>query len=283
MAVRRPWRALIWTLVGVLAVALAVGGMLDEAGRTQADRALTRALVTFAVARTLNGVISVAQGTEVALEPAGVGVNLTVGQALDPINDVVEQFSSVMLVAASSLGLQSVLLRISTWWGTTAVLLGAVVFAWVALWGGVPERFRAFALRGLIVGLLLRFGVPALVVCTNLFFETFLSTEHAEAAQMLELTRAEIQELNEEAETDVPAVSGDQSLLDRLGTMLDSTIEAMNVRDRLEALQQRVSDVIEQIVKLIVIFVLETIIVPLVFVWLFLTAAKSLGERVAKF
>jgi hypothetical protein len=66
----------------------------------------------FAVARTLNGVISAAQGTEVALEPGGVGVVLSVGEILDPINDLIERFSAVMLIAASSLGLQALLLNI---------------------------------------------------------------------------------------------------------------------------------------------------------------------------
>lgn len=275
-------RALVWTAVGALALVLAVGGALDEVGRNHADRALTRALLTFAIARTLNGVISVAQGTELALEPAGVGVNLTVGQALDPINDIVEQFSGVMLVAASSLGLQNVLLRISTWWGTSVGLGAAVLLAWIALWGGVSDRLRTIALRVLIVGLLLRFAVPALVICTNVFFDTFLAAEQQEAVRMLELTREEIAELNEQTEADVPPVQPAQSLLERLGSMLDSTVQAMNVGDRLDALQGRVSSVIEHIVTLIVIFVLETIILPLVFVWLFVTAAKSLGERVAK-
>ena len=72
--------------------------------------------MTFAIARTLDGVISVAQGTEVAVEPGGVGVNFALGQALDPINDLVERFSAAMLVATSSLALQNVLLRISEWW-----------------------------------------------------------------------------------------------------------------------------------------------------------------------
>ena len=60
------------------------------------ENALKNALVTFAVARTLNGVISAAQGTEVALEPGGVGVVLSVGEVLDPINDLIERFSAVI-------------------------------------------------------------------------------------------------------------------------------------------------------------------------------------------
>ena len=45
-------------------------------GDAQVDAGLKRALATYAAARALNAVISVAQGTEVALEPGGVGVVL---------------------------------------------------------------------------------------------------------------------------------------------------------------------------------------------------------------
>ena len=112
-------RKTAWTVTAIMTAVLALSGLADQTSGDYADAALKRALVTFAVARGLNGVISVAQGTEVAVEPGGVGVNFTVGQILDPINDLVEQFSSVMLVAASSLGLQKILLSMTAWWGTT--------------------------------------------------------------------------------------------------------------------------------------------------------------------
>ena len=120
-------RKILMTVLALLAVAAALSGVVDSASRDYGEQAFKRALLTFAVARTLNGVISVAQGTEVAIEPGGVGVNFTVGQVLDPINDLVERFSAVMLVATSSLGLQNVLLRISGWWGLSLLLASAAV------------------------------------------------------------------------------------------------------------------------------------------------------------
>ena len=62
-------RKIIWTLLAIIAVAAAISGIADDTAKTYADGALKRALVTFAAARTMNGVISVAQGTELALEP----------------------------------------------------------------------------------------------------------------------------------------------------------------------------------------------------------------------
>ena len=140
-------RRIAWTATILLSVAIAASGVVDETAGELAEDAFKRALVTFAVARTLNGVISLAQGTELSLEPGGVGVNLGVGEILDPVNDLVEQFSGVMLVAASSLGLQNVLLRITAWWGCTALLCGAGLVALAALWWPAPGRATLDHLR----------------------------------------------------------------------------------------------------------------------------------------
>ena len=56
---------------------------LDAPAIRQVDAGLKRALVSFAAARTLNALISVAQGTEISALPFGVGVTLTPGQVLD--------------------------------------------------------------------------------------------------------------------------------------------------------------------------------------------------------
>ncbi|MEJ2603774.1 MAG: hypothetical protein P8172_10840 [Gammaproteobacteria bacterium] len=274
-------RNLFLTVLGLVAVAAALSGRLDQAGDEQAEAAFKRALVTFAVARTLNGVISVAQGTEVAVEPAGVGVNFTVGQILDPINDLVEQFSAVMLVAASSLGLQNVLLQMTGWWGTTAALVAAVIASIVVLWwpGQGARRFDAVAVRLLLIVFFLRFTMPLLVLGTNLVFDTFLAAEQEAATLALEATRQEIEELNQET---APPAPEEESLMGRLGAMLDESLKSMNVGQRLDDLRDRVSNASEHIINLIVIFVMQTILLPLAFLWLIIESLKTLGGRAAR-
>jgi len=274
-------RLLAWTGFAVLAAAAALSGVVDQTSQDYAEQAFKRALVTFAVARTLNGVISVAQGTEVAIEPAGVGVNFTVGQVLDPINDLVERFSAVMLVATSSLGLQNVLLRMTEWWGTTLSLALAAGLMVAVLWwprfaGGKAEQA---VLRVLLVTVFLRFAVPFLIVGSNLVFDTFLAAEQAAATEALETTRVEIEALNGDS---APALVEDQSLAERLGAMLDDSLRSMDVSARLEALKERVSNASEHIVNLIVIFLLQTVILPLVFVWVFVELLKALAVRATK-
>ena len=184
-------RKAAWTVIAIVTAVMALSGVADDTSGEYADEALKRALVTFAVARGLNGVISVAQGTEVAVEPGGVGVNFTVGQILDPINDLVEQFSTVMLVASSSLGLQKILLSMTAWWGMTALIVLAAVGLALAMWwpGGANATTRSAAIRLFAVALFLRFALPVLIVGTHVVFSTFLESEHDSAAAILDCLR----------------------------------------------------------------------------------------------
>ena len=275
-------RKLLWTVLVLIAAAVALSGVVDNASETYAKKAFKRALVTFAVARTLNGVISVAQGTEVALEPGGVGVILSVGQVLDPINDLVERFSAVMLVAASSLALQNILLKMTAWWGVTAALIMAAGFAIATVWWPrlADSKYAAAASRIFLVMLFVRFAVPLLIIGTNLVSDTFLATEQAAATAVLEATRTEIEELSEDAEA--PS-DPDQSIMDRLSSVIDDALESMAVADRLARLKEIASNASEHIINLIVIFVLQTIILPLVFVWLLVEALKGIAKRSTRF
>ena len=276
-----PIRKILWSLVAIASTAIAYSSIADDVGRQQTDEAFKNALVTFAVARTLNGVISVAQGTELALEPGGVGVVLTLGQVLDPINDLVERFSTVMLVATSSIGLQSVLLRITTWWGLTLALAIVSLVTLLALWWPRvgTTQVTSIAIRVLLVAVFLRFAVPVLVIGTSLIFDQFLAEDQVAATTALEATRDQLEEINEQA--NAPEIE-DESILDWMSTMIDDSLDSMNPNEQLERLRARVSNSAEHIIDLIVIFVLQTILLPIGFLWLVIRLLKSIGERVTR-
>jgi hypothetical protein len=273
-----PTQKILLSLVAIVSTAIAVSSLVDGASRRHADEAFRNALVTFAISRTLNGVISVAQGTELALEPGGVGVVLTLGQILDPINDLVERFSTIMLVATSSIGLQSVLLRIAAWWGLTLALAVASCFALLALWRprlGVTQ----IAIRILLITIFLRFAVPVLVIGTTLVFDYFLAEEQVAATAALETTRDQIEKISVQA--DAPDIEN-QSFIDQLSSAINESLELISPGEQLERLRVRVSNSVEHIIDLIVIFVLQTILLPLGFLWLVIRILKSIGERVTR-
>ena len=122
MPAHRPVNKWLLSLLLILVAALSATTFVDQRAAADYEQLFQRAFITFALARTLNGVISAVQGTEIALQPAGVGMTLTPGEILDPVNDLVERFSWIMLGATISLGIQNVLLDISAWWAIQALV-----------------------------------------------------------------------------------------------------------------------------------------------------------------
>lgn len=270
----------IGSLLIILTIGLAFSGWLDQHGDRYGGEAFQRALITAAAARALNGVISVAQGTDVAIEPGGVGVNFGVGQILDPVNDLVERFSAIMLVATTSLGVQNILLDVSAWWWSSALLV-IVALPVVAGWwwpGLLSARRQSIAERVLLIMVFTRFAVPIFVIVSNLAFATFLEQEQTAALAALETTTEEVEALSEEAErTDGES----ESLLDRLGKALDESLASVNVSERISNFKQAMRGASDHVINLIIIFVVQTVLLPLVFVQLLLAAYKILMRRTA--
>ncbi len=268
----------VWSILAILVSVAALAGWLDATGQNFADASFKRALLTFAAARALNGAISVAQGTEIAVEPGGVGVIVSIGQALDPINDLVEQFSTVMLVATSSLGLQNILLEMTAWWGVTALVIVAALSVLSTTLLPIPklQSFASLSRRLLLITIFMRFAMPLLLIGTTWVFDTFLSAEQAAATAALSATTAEIQEINQATDEAQPE---NQSLLERLDSAWDEALESLQIGDRLDRLQEALSEASEHIINLIVIFLLQTVVLPIVFVWLLAEALKSIAGR----
>jgi hypothetical protein len=274
----------LWPLLATAAVALMLTGYVDQTGAAHADRSFKRALVTFASARALNGAISVAQGTELAMEPGGVGVIIAIGEILDPVNDLIEQFSTVMLIATSSLGLQKILLNITSWWAISAALIiVAIVVVATSLFSFAKfPQLGSLAKRTLLIMLFIRFVLPVLTIGTTLVFDTFLATEQAAAAAALESTTAAVKEINQDdAQQEMP--NDGASFLDRLDSALDDAMQSLRLSDRLDRVQLALSNASEHVINLIVIFLLQTIVLPVVFAWLLFELLKTLaGKAVGK-
>lgn len=254
-------------LAALAAVALAALGTLDAWATREVDAALARALLAFALARGLNGVISVVQGTQVALEPGGLGVTLSPGEILDPVNDLVEQFSTVMLVASASLGLQKLLLGISAWWPIT-LLLALALAGWIAsAWrGGADSRARAWLRALALVLLALRFAVPLAALTSEAAYRLFLAPEYEASTAQLEGSRDDLAARAAAAEQ-AAQPAADESLLDRANRWLEETRETLDLKARLADLQQLAADATRNVIDLIAVFVLQSLLFPLAFAW----------------
>jgi len=254
-----PQRLILTTLLIAL-VALSWSGLLERSAERSLQPTFQRALLAAAIARGLNGVISVAQGTEIAIQPVGVGITITAGEILDPLNDLVERFSWLALVASASLGAQLLLSEIFAEPVVNAALTVTVVVYLLVLWWprGLPSLAWLLRLAGLIVFVRFLFSVVTLAVGLIDHF----ALEHRQEAAMSQLstTTRDLETLEPAAE---PPGATERSLLERFESALDSSRQALDVEAQLQALSTRVEASISQLIDLIVLFLVQTLLLPL--------------------
>jgi len=267
----------ILSLLLLLLAVLSVTPVLDERAAADYDQVFQRAFVTFALARTINGVISVLQGTEIALQPAGVGVTLTPGEILDPVNDLVERFSWIMMGATISLGVQNVLLDISAWW-VIQVLVSALA-AWLLLrvwYPGQGARLNRVLFRRVFPLLLfIRFAVPVMLIANDLLYQQFLEQRYQQSTEIVTEAGRELEQIQAQVEADNPE-DEDAGMLDAITRAWSSTVDSMDLSGKLQRIKTRAAEVIEHLIQLSVVFVLQTALLPVAFLWLFTQVIKRL-------
>lgn len=265
---------------------------LDAHAQRHVDRGLKRALLTFATARTLEGILSVAQATAIAVEPAGVGVQLRPGQALRPLNDLIGQFAELTLMASIAFGAMEILLRIGSHWAVS-LALSVVAVGWAAYrWRNVdPPPWLA---KALVVLLLFRFAVPVVCLANEGIYAAFMADSYAENQRAIEATSVQLEE--------APPAKGDsgtsaksngiwdwvQSRIrgapdadakaepDMLDRLREWVAQKGDVGTRLANLAQAGEHLTERIVRLMVVFVLQTLVIPLLLAWALLRGTAAL-------
>lgn len=218
-----------------------------------------------------------AQGTEIAVQPIGVGVTISVGQILDPLNDLVERFSWLALVASASLGTQMLLTDITAEpaisWGVTVLACLSLVFLW---WPGKSPA-AALLMRALAVALMLRFLFTLVSLSVGWVDAWVLETRQQAAMAELTLARDDIESLREES---TPTVSASESSIrQQFNDLIDEGRQLLNLESQIDALEARAESAIEHLLQLIVLFVVQTLLVPIGAFWLALTAFRTFLSR----
>lgn len=265
---------IVITFVALVLMVLMHSGQLDEIGERYTEQGLKRALITYGIARGLNGVISVAQGTEVAVEPVGVGLTFAPGQILDPVNDLVERFSWIVMASGASLGIQRILIQMTAWpWFSvlvSVILLVALAYLWRGPQSGATAR--SFIYRLALVLLVFRIAIPTIAVINEGIYTAFLQPQYEASQLALQQTAEDIQELNESSGP--PVNSEDESIVDTIKSIYQSASSSVDVKTRLDELSQAAAELSEYVMDMIVVFLLQTIIFPLLFLWLAIKLVK---------
>jgi len=246
---------------------------IDLTATQQIDSGFKRALISFASARALNAAISVVQGTELAFEPGGIGINTTPGQLLDPINDLVEEFSTLMLAATVAFGVQKILISIGAYWVISlALTVVSIGWVWLHFRQGKPPEWLS---RILIVLLMIRFAIPVVTIGTDFLFNKFMADTYSYSLKIITSASSQTDEIKPPV---LPEEDGFFGILNDLKGMWTKAKATADFTD----LKNTAEDWADHIINLIVIFLLQTLVIPLLLVWALYAVVKGAFELPVK-
>jgi hypothetical protein len=248
----------------VAAVALLlVAPQADRVGGEALDGAFKRTLAALATTRGLDAAISLAQSSEVSFS-LGPGGSIGIGQVLDPVNDLVEQYGSLLLTATTALGIQQVGLRLGRalgWWLFLPAL--AALAAGTVARGATAANLTLWGRRLFAAALFARLAIPTAAWIDGIIAERFLEADYQQATAVVERTTERLEEIK-------PAAT-DRAWYERFNPLTVISEQAKHISDA-------VGTVAESIVNLAIYFTVSTIVLPLGTLWLL---SRALGAIVS--
>lgn len=245
-----PLRKTVAAISIVVLVALSSTRLLDDYVDTYTSNALKTAAITYATARGLNAIVSILQSSSVE---AGVGVvsgSLTIGEILDPVNDMIERFSTVMTWVLASLAAQKVLLLLASHELFLYLVATLGVTALLLLFYG-STRAQNLVFRCFLVVIFVRFALGLAVGLNSGVDLLFLEPQRVESDAQIERFQRNLLDLD-----------GDETL--DPSTFRDSALKFWRSLS-LDELNRRIGDGIEHFINLVAIYLLKTILFPLGF------------------
>jgi hypothetical protein len=222
--------------------------------RYVADELHTMLIVTlsaYGVLRGLNSVISMAQGTELSIEPMGVGMTLTPGELLDPLNDLVEQVSTVLLISSASIGIQRILTTLFDE-PIIRLLFGLAVIS-ISLFAMSAKQSKVTRIRltrFILILTLFRLMIP-ITIMTSSLMQAWLSPEREEALTVLVETESHVKRVTE--------ISTQQSQSNWL-TMMK---EKLDISDTLEDIKRKAESAVMAGITILTEFIFVFIVLPI--------------------
>jgi len=253
--------------------------VLDTTTDAYFREAITKAGVAYATCRVINASVSIVKDSSLQLEPAGVGVSLAVGQALDPIDDMTERLSDVLVTAITSLGVQKLAYEISV--SLAPPMFSICLFALSILIWFENERlisFQKIIMRILLFIVIVRFFLPISSMANEFVHNHYFADQISDANKELGLASVELDKLKDAS---LPEIDGFLGTIENSALFLKrKSIEFKNV---LVATVSNMGDIIENLLKLtflyVGIFLIQVIIFPLVAFWFLVKTANILFHK----
>ena len=186
-------------VVVLVLVAISWSPSTFDAATLQIDNSLGNAAIVYGISRGLNAVISVLQSTEVSVVVATV----TIGEILDPLNDLIERFSDLMTVALGSLALQKLFLELTSTLLFNILITASGTIALLTL--KFQTAWHRSALGLFAATVFIRLSLTAVVLINGAFDQYLIQKFQTKEIEQLQATK----QILDEAESSTAMLSAE--------------------------------------------------------------------------
>jgi len=227
------------------------------------EDSIKQAGVAYASCRVVNASVSVVKESSLHLEPAGIGVSLAVGQALDPIDDMTERLSDVMVLALASLGVQKLLFELSQ---TLAPPLLSLCLVLMALLVWVNHPFGRIASCQLVqIGafvLMAWLCLPISALVNRALHGAYFEHKIDKATAELAINSVELERLGQ---VSLPEVDGLMGTINNSAAFLKQ--KAIELNRALAVTVHQMGDIVESLLDLfflyLAVFIVQVLALPI--------------------
>lgn len=253
---------------------------LDSTAESYFKDSITKAGVSYGVCRVINGTVSVIQQSSLQLEPAGVGLSLAVGQIVDPINDMVERLSDVLVLAITSLGVQEIMHEMGI--VLAPPVLGILLLLSSVLLWQKGERYHSLqiVLRNLIIILVIGRCCLAFSSLTNGFLqEHFFEEKIVEANGRLSDSTIELSTVDDLE--DLPEYDGMFKTIESSARYLKN--KSVDFKNTVAVVLENKATIVDSLLSLtflyLGVFIIQVLFLPLFIFWVMVKTVNALFNQ----
>lgn len=241
--------------------------VLDEQADAYFRSAITKGSLSYATCRVINASVSIVEESSLHLQPAGVGVSLAVGQALDPLDDLTERVSDILVTAVISLGVQKLSYEIGISLVPPALAVLLLLHSLLLWCGGEQMRLvQRMLLRFSLLLVAARFCLPISSLLNDVVNQQFFNQRIEQVSSNLNASSAGFDKLKD---FHLP----DGGILSTASFLKQKSTE---LREALTEVSKNIGSLTENLLQLaflyLGIFLIQVIILPLA---AFFVLAKS--------
>ena len=247
--------------------------VLDKTADAYVRESILKAGVAYATCRVINASVSMVKESKLQLEPGGVGVSLAIGQALDPIDDMTERLSDILVTAIVSLGAQKLVYEMGI--SLAPPILGVILFFLsILIWFsnkriGLIQKILAQSLFFILIA---RFCLPVSSAANGFVHAHFFEAQTSEARGALAVYADDFDTLKDFSFPKTDGVLG--TIKNNAAFLKKKTMEFSHA---IGVALGNMGDIIENLLKLtflyVGIFLIQVIILPLMAFWFLMKTA----------